>query len=150
MSLIKPLFFTLSLLAGVLVAMQPAVNAEIARRIGSPYAAAMISLFISFIILVPVLSLFGVRPSFAPLLSAPWWIFLGGLAGAFVVTGGIVAVPAIGAAAFVLCIVLGQMVGASLVDHFALFGVAQKPMTMMRIIGIGVMMLGLIIVLKSN
>ena len=146
----KSVILSLTLIAGVLVAMQPAVNAEIARRVGSPYAASMLSLLLSFAILVPIVFFFGPKPNFAGLAGAPWWIFIGGLAGACVVTSGIIAVPVVGTAVFILCIVLAQMFGASIVDHFGLFGVAEKPMNWQRLGGLAIMLAGLLVVLRQS
>ena len=130
---------------GLLIAVQPAVNAETARRLGSPYVAALFSLALSTAILLPLALGQAERPSLSTFQSLPLWGVLGGLAGACFVTGGILIVPAIGAALFVLCVVFGQALGASLADHFGLFGLAQKALDPWKIGGLALMVVGLLV-----
>lgn len=141
----KILLLVAAVLIGALLAMQPPVNAEVARRLGSPLGAAMLSLAISLVLLAVVAFAIGGRTGLPGLASLPWWFALGGLAGAIFVSGSILIVPLIGAAAFVACLVLGQAIGASVIDQMGLFNLSQKPMDPWRLLGLTMILAGLIV-----
>ena len=145
----KPLLMAVAIVAGALLALQPAINAELARRAGSPHAAAVISLLVSLAVLAPIALVwgrFGGRAAFA---DAPWWALLGGVAGAVFVLAGIAISPALGAVAFIACIVGGQFLGSMAADQFGLFGLTARPADGPRLAGIALMLLGLARVLRD-
>ena len=137
-------------LIGIAFAMQPPVNAEVARKLGSPFAAALLSLSLSAVILLVVALLTGVRVQPASFAALPWWFMLAGMIGAVVVTGSTLIVPVIGAAALVACIVFGQAIGASIVDQFGLFRLAVKPLDGWKAAGLLIMFVGLLVFQKGR
>jgi len=128
---------------GALVALQPPINAAMARTLGSPILAATISISISlgFMLVVSLASGqdFG---ALAKLWSVPWWVVLGGIVGAIFVAGSIVIAPVTGIALFFVCVVAGQMVGAVAADHLGAFGTPVEPVGAMKLVGIGLVIAG--------
>ena len=113
---------------GAIISMQPAINAQMALRLGSPLIAAICSIVISLAMIVVVWTTLGRAPISLPkLFSLPWWVLIGGAAGALFVLGGIMVAPRLGVAAFFTCIVLGQVLGAAVLDQFGAFGILGKP-----------------------
>ena len=135
---------------GFFVSMQPAMNAEISRRLQSPTTAALASLTISFLVLLPVLLVLGPRPQLANASSLPWWAFLGGVAGACFVLSAILSVPVIGTGLFLVAVIIGQLAGASVIDHLGLFNLQVKPFNLYKLCGLALMVAGLLVFLRGN
>jgi hypothetical protein len=95
------LYLVAALVLGVLVALQPLVNAVLARAIGSPYGAAGISIFVAALGAVLMLGVAGRGDlSRATLASVPWWVYLAGFVGTVFVAGSVVIAPVTGALVF--------------------------------------------------
>jgi len=134
---------------GLVIAAQPAWNAEVARHAGHPLSAASLSLVTSMVLVVPVALVLAPRsPAF--LAELPWWAFLGGVAGALFVLGGLMVAPAVGVVAYVGCLLLGQIVGAALIDQFGAFNVAVRPISTERALAILLLIGGVILYLRST
>jgi transporter family-2 protein len=128
---------------GAIISMQPAINAQMAARLGSPLVAATCSIVISLAMIVAVWAAFGRAPlSMSKLWSLPWWVLIGGAAGALFVLGGIMVAPRLGVAAFFTCIVLGQVLGAAILDQFGAFGLEAQPINWTRAFGIMLVVAG--------
>jgi transporter family-2 protein len=131
------LYFFAALVLGAIISMQPAINAQMAARLGSPLAAAVCSIVISLAMIVVVWTTLGRAPAgMSKLWSLPWWVLIGGAAGALFVLGGIMVAPRLGVAAFFTCIVLGQVLGAVILDQVGAFGLEAQPITWTRALGI--------------
>lgn len=141
------LIFLLSAVAiGMAFATQPAINGAAVKTLGSPVAAAALSVAITLIACLVILPFSSgtIKPS--ALISLPWWIVLGGLIGAFVVAGGAAIAPVTGAALFFVCLICGQLVGSVLVDHFGAFGMTEKPVNLTKIAGVALALGGVVLV----
>jgi transporter family-2 protein len=122
---------------GAVISMQPAINAQMAARLGSPLAAATCSIVISLAMILLALAVAGRAPAIGSRLSLlPWWVLIGGAAGALFVIGGIMVAPRLGMAAFFTCVVLGQVVGAAVLDRVGAFGLGEQPISWPRVLGI--------------
>lgn len=122
---------------GAIISMQPAINAHMALRLGSPLAAAACSIVISLVMIAVAWTMIGrVATGWSKLLSLPWWVLIGGTAGALFVLGGIMVVPRLGVAAFFTCVVLGQVLGAAILDQLGAFGLEAQPVGWARALGI--------------
>ncbi|MFT3975222.1 MAG: DMT family transporter [Amaricoccus sp.] len=135
---------------GVIVAYQPLMNAMIARAIGSSFGAALISILVTLAGIVLVTAVAGrgeiSRATLGPL---PWWVFLSGFIGTAFVAGGALIAPVTGSLVFVMCIVAGQLVGATLADHLGLFGIAVREVTPLRLVGLALVASGAVIALRN-
>ncbi len=132
---------------GVLLAIQPLMNAVLARAIGSPYGAASISILVAFLGALALIAITGRGDtSRSALASVPWWIYLAGLAGTAFVAGGVVIAPVTGALLFFLCVIAGQLLGATLADHVGAFGLDIRPASLPRLAGIALVLAGVVLV----
>ena len=112
---------TLAFFIGVLLPVQVGVNAELARHINSSVLAALVSFLVGGMCLILGAAVFKAPlPTFAQVVSLPAWLWGGGLIGALVVLGSIVAGPKIGALALVSLLLAGQLVASILIDHYIL------------------------------
>ncbi len=133
-----------ALVCGLLLGVQPAINAEVSRRLASPFAAVLFSLIVSTVVILPFALMQDRATIGRAILGAPWWNWLGGITGAAFVTAGITVAPMIGIAMFLMIIVAGQLIAASVADHFALFGLQERSMTLSRFLGVGLVLLGVL------
>ena len=132
---------------GAIIAFQPLVNAILARAIGSPYGAAAISILVAALGAAAMVAVTGRGDiSRATLASVPWWVYLAGFAGTLFVAGGVVIAPVTGALLFFICVVAGQLLGATLADHFGLFGLDLRPVSPARLIGLALVVGGAVLV----
>jgi bacterial/archaeal transporter family-2 protein len=114
---------SLRLLVLILFAAIGGLNAQVARTLGHPLWATMVSLTVSVISILPMLLLFraGV-PSVATIGATPWWIWVGGALGALFITVALITAPELGAVVFITAVVTGQMIASLMLDHFAIAG----------------------------
>jgi transporter family-2 protein len=128
---------------GVFLTWQGPVNAEAARRLGSPALAAVLSLSIS-VILVVFFAIVTIRakPDWTQMADAPWWTWVGGITGAVFVVGSLLVVPKTGSVLFLLCVILGQMIGAVTADGFGLWGLRETSISPMKILAMALVLAG--------
>ncbi|HEV3467712.1 MAG TPA: DMT family transporter [Pyrinomonadaceae bacterium] len=135
--------------AGAVIPVQPGVNSQLARWVGSPVAAAFVSLSTGALaLLVYCLALRPVLPGWAALWQTSWWLWVGGLLGAFVVAATAAYAPRLGAATFIAVAVAGQMFAAILLDHFGLVGFDSRPAGWPRVLGAALLVAGVILIRK--
>ena len=133
--------------AGVSFVFQQAVNANLRAEIGSPLWAGVISY------LGGTLAMFAVILALRePWLTGPaigrtsWMSWTGGVFGTIYIAISILLLPRLGAALVVALIVLGQMLGALMFDHFALLGVPENPISPMRLAGAALLVAGVVLI----
>ena len=144
-------FIFAALLMGAVLSLQPAINATMARILGNPLLAASISISISLLI-VSVLWLiwFNDVSDFSRFRELPWWVVVGGVVGATFVAGSIVTAPVLGVALFFVCMVAGQLIGSTIIDHIGAFGLEVKPVNTIKLLGLGFVIFGAVLVQYSN
>ena len=134
--------------AGAMLPIQFGINAQLASWVDSPLRATLVSFAVGTLALLVVM-LVACR-DWPPLerigLGAPWWVWVGGLLGAFYVLGSVVAAPKLGAATLVAVILAGQAVASLLVDHFGWVGFEENPITPGPPAGIALVAVGVALV----
>jgi transporter family-2 protein len=141
----------IAVLLGVVFAWQTPINAEAARRLGSPVLAGVLSISLS-LVLVVTFALMTVRakPDWSEIASAPWWTWIGGIAGAVFVVAAAVIVPKTGSVLFLLAVVLGQMLGAIVADTYGMWGLAVQPISLTKLVGVSLVLAGAVVFNLSN
>lgn len=135
--------------AGISVALQQVLNANLRLQLGSPWWAGFVSYFVGCAaMLVVALLLSGPTLSLAGLWAAPgaWFSWTGGLFGAIFIAIAIWMMPKLGAAYVLGLIVVGQMIGSLLFDHLGLLGLPQQPITLVRALGAALLIAGVLLV----
>ena len=137
------LFILMALVAGISVPTQAGINAQLGLWTRSPVLAATISFAVGTLALV-IYSLTTriPLPALTGLSAHPWWIWSGGVLGAFFVTATIILVPKLGATTMVTTVLAGQMFASLLLDHFGLLGYPLHPISLGRIAGVVLVCLG--------
>jgi len=140
-----------AILLGAALSLQPAINATMARILGSPLLAASVSILISLIVVVTLWLVWGkAAGDFSQFNFLPWWVIVGGIVGAIFVAGSIITAPVIGVALFFVCLVAGQLIGSTIIDQIGAFGLEVKPINKVKILGLGLVILGAGLVQNSN
>lgn len=133
--------------AGVSVAFQQILNANLRVELGSPWWAGFVSYFVGMIVmLTAAIAMPGPKPDMSPIWNGPWISWTGGFFGAIFIAVGIFMVPRLGAATVLALIVVGQMLGAIAFDHFGILGVAQHAASPARLAGAALLILGVVLV----
>ena len=141
----------LGLLAGAVLPLQGAINAQLQRDIGSPPAVGTISFAVATltiaIVLVVLLALRRTpTPQLRPLRAMPWWGWLGGFCAATYVTATFLLIPTIGAAVTVALTVTGQQLASAFIDRNGWFRMPRRPLTAPRIGGLVLLIAGSVLV----
>lgn len=141
------LLLPMALAAGAAVSMQFGVNSQLRGVVGGPVVAAAISFLVGTVALV-ALALVADRslPTFGAVVGAPWWVWIGGLLGAFYVFASIILTPRLGAATTVGLILTGQLLASVVMDHFGLLRLPVQEVTPLRLLGVLLMIGGVFLV----
>ena len=140
-------FIIIALCAGFALATQAAINSQLASAMaGQPVVAALISFATGtlalFLICIWKADLF---EAWQQLPKQPWWKLIGGPLGALVVFTTIFLAPQIGITNMLFFIIVGQLIAATVIDHFGLLGMPARPMQIWQVIGFAIISLGLAI-----
>jgi len=140
----------LLVLGGVGLTLQAAVNTRLREAVGSPVLSALISFLVGTVPLAVAASagLLG-RGRLSGLGGNPWWMWIGGLFGAFYVVLAVVGVPRVGAAVVVACAVGGQLAAVLALDSLGWLGVPRAPLNLWRVLGVLLVFAGVLLVQKK-
>ena len=141
----------LAFLSGTLLPFQVGVNATLKEQLGHAMQAALASFFVGtaaiflycLVARVPI-------PKLAAITGAPWWVWTGGLLGAFYIWMSIIVGPKIGAAALLALVVAGQMLASLVMDHYAMLGMPHNPISLARVIGVGLVIAGVAVTVWAS
>jgi transporter family-2 protein len=136
-------YYLFAIAAGAMLPVQFGINAQLATWVGSPLRATFVSFAVGAIVLLAAVLVFARSwPASDRLDSAPWWVWVGGLLGAFYVLGSVVTAPKLGAAVLFVFILAGQVVASLTVDHFGWVGFDEHPITPGRLLGMALVTAG--------
>ena len=145
MTIVLAILFALA--AGAMLPIQAGINAQLSDWLDSPVRASLVSFAVGTAALLAVtLVAFRGFPGAHRLQEAPWWVWIGGLLGAFYVLGSVVTAPRLGAAGFIAVILAGQSATSLVLDHFGWVGFAEKAATPGRVVGLVLVAAGVLLI----
>jgi transporter family-2 protein len=137
----------LTIVAGVSVVVQQALNANLRNAIGSAAWSGLISYAVGLACMVLLtLALRDPLPPAAVAARIPWWAWSGGLFGAIFIALAILLIPQLGAATFIALLVAGQMLASITLDHYGWLGLEQRSIDLPRLIGAGLLVAGVVLI----
>jgi bacterial/archaeal transporter family-2 protein len=141
--------FAFALFAGALITGQTGSNSQLKKSLGQPLPA----LIVNYIVGVGVVFIYALLrrvpvPTLGQAGGTPWWGWAGGLFGAVYGLAAILLASQMGAATLTALVVTGQLVCAVALDHFGWLGFEIHPAGIGRLLGCGLMVLGLILIAK--
>jgi bacterial/archaeal transporter family-2 protein len=134
-----------ALAAGLAGSIQVAVMGALGKRIGVLDAAAFGSIVATVLLVIGALLYRG--EGIAAALRAPWWMWLGGVMGAIIVSGITYSPRHIGVFATIGLLIAGQLAMGAVIDAFGLFGVEKITLGPARIAGLALLAGGAALVL---
>jgi bacterial/archaeal transporter family-2 protein len=147
-------WLALALLAGAVLPVQGAVNAQLRAQLDAPATVGAFSFLVATaamaVVLAGSLALAGATaPRAEPLRRVPWWGWLGGLCGASYVTAVFLLIPEIGTAATIALTVAGQQVASLFVDRYGLLRLPRRPLSAVRLAGVATLLVGVALIQLS-
>ena len=140
-------------LGGIGMPMQTSVNARLGRKMGSPFTAAFINFVVgtAALLILTVIVERGLHIPFGEIVKNPPWILFGGAFAVVFITANILLIPRIGSVQTAILPALGQIIMGTLVDSFGWFGQDVRPLSILRIIGVALVLSGVVtIILAKN
>jgi transporter family-2 protein len=131
--------------AGCCIALQAAANGKFRLHLGQPTYAAFLSVCGTFA--TAVAFMLAARPPAPPadaFRRTEWWNWVGGPLGALIVLAGAALTSHLGAAVFIALVVGGQLACSLVLDHFALMGLPEQPVTAGRVFGAALVVAGVV------
>lgn len=139
-------FLLTAIMTGAAVPFQAAANAALGRYLSHPLWGTAASLCVSLVCIVPVMLAVRVPvPTPGAALHGPLWIWVGGVVGAIYVTGALMIAPRLGAASFIVAVIVGQMIASAAIDAFGLMGFPKQTPDAFRLTGLGIIIIGILI-----
>jgi transporter family-2 protein len=140
-------WIALALLAGAVLPLQGAINAQLRADLDAPITAGAWSFVVAAATMLLVLAATSLRPAEpARLDRVPWWGWLGGLCGATYVTAVFVLIPEIGVAPTIGLTVAGQQLASLFVDAYGLLRLPRRPVTAVRLGGVATLLAGVALI----
>lgn len=143
-------YILLMVMAGAGLAAQIVVNAQLRVVAASALWAANICFAVSMaagLAALAVAAVFARAPLPAPALwRAPWWVWLGGLAGAVYVLLAILLARRLGAAVLSAAGILGQLGASILIDQYGWFGAPMHRVSAARALGVVLLAVGVALI----
>jgi transporter family-2 protein len=146
----QAILIVFTILSGMLLPLQAALNSRLGRELGSPIFGS----FASFLVGTVGIALYVLlsRPAFAgseAVRTMPPHLWLGGLCGAIYVTVVTLVAPRLGVATLTGLSIAGQMVVSAVLDHWGLMGLPVNPITPSRAMGIVLIVLGVVLLQRK-
>ena len=140
-----------TVLAGGFIALQAPINATLGRAVASPIAAASISFAVGTAALVAITFLFAGGYGGVGGARGLGWVYLtGGFLGAIYVTTALITVRTLGAGAVTAATVTGQLVASLAIDRLGAFGLAERPLSWQRLLGVALLAAGTLLVVRGR
>ena len=133
--------------AGGLIALQAPINSGLGKATGS-LPAALVSFLVGTVALAAIVVLSGKAGGLSSTFDVSWYYLLGGLLGAVYVVNALIAIAAIGAGGVAAATITGQLIASVALDRLGLFGLDQVPLSPERILGVGLLLAGTLLIVR--
>ncbi|MBS1598232.1 MAG: DMT family transporter [Bacteroidetes bacterium] len=142
-------FIIMALLLGAILPLQATINTRLSKIVGGPVVSAFVSFSVGTIaLLLYLLITRQIKLDTIPFRESSWWMWIGGLLGAFFVAGIVVLLPRLGVALSFSLVVAGQMAIAILFDHYGWIGTTVREISLGKIAGAILLIAGVFLIRK--
>lgn len=144
------LIYLAAIAAGIANPVQTGASAQLRKSVDQPiFAAAYVYLGGLLVVLLIQLIVRQAWPGTDKLSSVPWWAWTSGALSVAATMAGILLAQKLGSGVFTGISVTAAIATSIVLDHFGLIGFKQHPASWPRILGGGLMIIGLWLVSKS-
>ncbi|WEH92783.1 DMT family transporter [Acinetobacter soli] len=146
------IYYLMAFAAGLGITLQTTLNAQLAKGIGGdPVAAALFSFTVGAVCVGVYSLVWGeIIPSLIAISTQPWWSLLGGILGSCALLSYVILAPRIGLSALLGLAIAGQILSSLMIDHFGLLGATERPVSLIKLVGTIVMLVGLTVALLGD
>lgn len=144
-------YYLLAFIAGLALSTQVGINGKLLLTLGSPVLTSFVSFTIGTIGLAVayiIAAAYGLQPvpTWEAITHTSYWMWAGGLLGAFYIFTTIFCLPKIGFANMFSLVVAGQIIIAVIFDHFGLLGSPLHAITPFRALGVALLIVSVYII----
>lgn len=140
-------YLVMAFLAGATVPLQAGINSRLSFFSGSPVMASIISFLTgSATLIIFAIATRTPLPASGAFAGAPWWIWTGGIFGAFYVASCVILANKVGAVSMLALIMAGQMITSLILDHYGLAGYQIQPVNIYKICGVLLIISGVFLI----
>jgi len=139
------IFILLAIISGAIISIYLPMNSMISRYVASPITANITFFFGALVTSVVIFAIFGDVNSIRNIANVPPYLFITGIAGALMVLLATILIPRLGARKMFILLLSGQVIMAIIISNFGLFESPKDPITIKKIIGASVLIVGAII-----
>ena len=145
----RGLAVVLTAFAGGLVALQAPINSGLGKSVGT-FQASFLSFALGTLVLAAIALLAkGGLGHLGDARHLPWYYLTGGVLGAIYVTSVLVTVRTLGAGGVTAATISGQLAASVVIDRMGVLGLEQKPVTVGRVIGVGLLAAGVFLIVRE-
>ncbi|WP_235207939.1 DMT family transporter [Saccharicrinis fermentans] len=145
----KYIYTLIVLIIGCFLAIQGSINTQLTSYLKHPLQGALVNFLVGTITLVGLNIIFKTHiPDWAHVKTAPIYLFLGGCLGAIFVSSVIFFIPKIGVTTVLAASIAGQLIAASIIDHYGFFGFTVHTISAGKVIGILLLLAGIFMIQK--
>ena len=132
---------------GVLLALQPPINAGLGKATGS-LPAALVSFVVGTLLLAGIVAVSGKAGGLSSTFDVRWYYLLGGVLGAAYVFTALTTVGSIGAGGVTAATITGQLTMAVVIDRLGILGLEEQPITAARVAGVALLLAGTFLIVR--
>ena len=140
-------------LAGAAAPLQSGLNAELRDKLAGPVEVGFFSSIITTIALAigfgTMVAIGKTDPDWDAIRAVPWWLWSGGLLGAYFIVVTLIGAGTLDAALLVGLLVAGQMVASLVFDHFGLLSYDVNKVNLWRVGGVALICAGVWIIQRN-
>ncbi|ALN18373.1 membrane protein [Ectopseudomonas mendocina] len=146
------LYYPLAVVAGLGITLQTTLNGQLAKGVGGDSVAAALFSFTAGAVCLGIYSMIrgGIVTSLVAIPSQPLWSLLGGVLGSCALLSYVILAPKIGLSALLGLAIAGQITSSLVIDHFGLMGAVERPVSLIKVGGTIVMLMGLAVALFAD
>ena len=136
----------LAMAAGASAVTQQAINANLKTALNSAAWSGFISYAVGLACMAVIVAVMRDPIPAGVASRIPLWSWSAGVFGALFIFCGIVLVPRLGTGTFIALVIAGQMLTSLAFDHYALFGLEQRPTDLTRLLGAALLIGGALLI----
>jgi len=145
----KYIFIFAALIIGGFLSVQGSINTQLSSFLKHPLQASLTNFLVGTVVLILLnIALRTSTPTISEMKAIPWYLFLGGAIGAMFVTSVVLLIPQIGVTTMLAASIAGQLIIAAIIDHYGFFGISVHAISLSRVVGIVLLILGIILIQK--
>lgn len=140
------ILFSVGMLAGSMITIQSVLNSALGKKTGN-LGSVLVLTIVSISVLLVLIPLIPGSANFKGIPGwSEWYLYAGGVLGIVILAAPIFLIPRIGATSTLTALVLGQLVLALVMDQFGLFGIPKIEITLTRVIGLILLIVGALLI----